>query len=102
MFGTRRTWLLGGRRYAMSSADDQSIWYIDLSLNPPFCTCPQFMYRCRNHDVCKHIVFWWAFAPAYERGDDAVFGRRRGGDQPESDSRHVGLVRDERAGVADD
>jgi hypothetical protein len=66
MFGLRRTWLLGAQRYAISSADDSRIWYVDLSLNPPFCTCPQFTYRCRGVSVCKHICYFWAFGRWHE------------------------------------
>ena len=94
MFGVRRTWVLGGRRYLIEAARPGQRWYVDLSLNPPFCTCPQYSYRCRGTEACKHIVFFWAFGAWYENPDRFIQRWGSGRDQPESDSRGVGLVRD--------
>lgn len=66
MFGTRRTWVLGGRRYGIESATGEYVWHVDLSLNPPFCTCPQYSYRCRGTELCKHQVFFLAFGKWFE------------------------------------
>jgi len=67
MFGVRRTWVLGGRRYAIEGSAPHAIWYVDLSLNPPYCSCPQFAYRCRDHELCKHQVFFYAFGAFLEK-----------------------------------
>jgi SWIM zinc finger len=100
MFGTRRTWVLGGRRYAISGTAEDAIWYVDLSLNPPFCSCPQFAYRCQGNDVCKHIVHFWAFGRFYE-GDDAVQRRWGSRDEPLARGGRVGVVRNGHNGVED-
>jgi hypothetical protein len=67
MFGTRRTWPLGDRRYAIESATGEQRWLVDLTKSPPWCSCPQYSYRCQGTDVCKHIVFFWAFGNWLER-----------------------------------